>query len=77
MFNVVYTKAITNVSDAGLKVYNYDCRENAIATFQDLVRRIVNEVLNNEYLKGNFNIHDYKAVICVESVKYCIFIQES
>lgn len=74
MFKVVYTKSLDNADDVVAESYEYENLDLAIQLFNERVNKLVDEVLENEFLKTKISIHRHKALIRIEDSHYCIAI---
>lgn len=71
MFNVIYTESLDRADDIISKSFEYEDEKDAIAFFNEEVKRLINEILGNEYLKCKISIYRHKALIKIEN-RHCV-----
>lgn len=76
MFNVIFTKSLDHVDEIISKTWEYKDKNDAIALFNEQVKVLMNEAIENEYLKCKISMHRHKALIKLEDTHYVIAVVE-
>lgn len=74
MFKVIYTKTLDNADDVVAESWEYDNLDLAITLFNERVKKLLDEILGNEFIKAKISIHKHKAIIKIESTHYCLAV---
>lgn len=74
MFKVVYTKSLENADDIIAESWEYENKKFAVQLFNERVKKLINEILSNEFCNSKISIHKYRALITIESTHHCIAI---
>lgn len=74
MFKVIYTKTLDNADDVVAESWEYDNLDLAITLFNERVKKLLDEILGNEFIKSKISIHKHKAIIKMESTHYCLAV---
>ena len=74
MYKVVYTKTLDNVDNMVAESWEFEDRDTAILLFNGRVNKLINEILDNEFLKARISINKYKALIKIEDTHHCIAV---
>lgn len=76
MYRFVYTRCLEKADDVQTACYTGLTREEAKRCFDDKMREVLAQVLDNEYLNCTMNIHKMKAVIKEEGVRHVVAVIE-
>jgi len=71
---VIYTKTLSNADDVIAESFEYADKKDAIALFKERVNKLVNEILDNEFLNAKISIHKHVALIKIENTHHCISV---
>lgn len=74
MFKVIYTKTLDNADDVVAESWEYDNVDLAIDLFNERVKKLLDEILGNEFIKSKISIHKHKAIIKMESTHHCLAV---
>jgi len=74
MFKVIYTKTLDNADDIVAESWEYDNLDLAITLFNERVKKLLDEILGNEFIKSKISVHKHKAIIKMESTHYCLAV---
>lgn len=74
MYKVIMTSALDNADDVEANVILCESLQTAIERFNDSIKNILSNALDNEHLDTKMSLHKHKAVIKLESRTYCIAI---
>ncbi len=74
MYTYIYTKSLDNASDMVTKALDFEKKSDAIDLFNDRVKHLVDEALNNELLNFKISMHNYKAIVKIESTHHCVAV---
>lgn len=76
MYKVIYTKSLENADDIEASVEVFEDINQARAAFDQIVKRLMYEALDNEYLNYKMSIHNHKALMKIEGQHYCVVLQK-
>ena len=74
MYKVVYTESLDNADEIVAESWEYADLQTAIELFNKRVNTLVQEVLDNAFLRTKISIYNHKAFVKIEDKHYCIAV---
>ena len=75
--NLVQTKCCEHAENMEISVMSFVDYNQARTTFDAIIKRHIDEILDNKYLKTNTSIYKDNALITIEGTKYAISIVQT
>ena len=76
MHKVIYTKSLDNADEVEASAEEFEDINQARAAFDQIVKKLMYNALDNEYLKCKMSIHNHKALVQIEGQHHCVVLQK-